>query len=61
MRPVLLYLFVNPIFSLASLHLKERMHELTGGLLLVEHQGLLPGPDPALLMLHQDMVDEFSR
>lgn len=46
---------------MTSLHLKEGMHELTGGLLLVEHQGLLRGPDPALLMLHQDMVDEFSR
>lgn len=46
--------------SLASLHLKGRMHELIGGHLLVEHQDLLRGPDPALLMRPPDMVDDFS-
>lgn len=45
---------------MTSLHLKGRMHELIGGHLLVEHQDLLRGPDPALLMRPPDMVDDFS-
>lgn len=64
---VLFYLFGYPFFSLASLHLKERMHELIGGglllvegRLLVEHQDPLRVLDPALRMHHQDMVDDFS-
>lgn len=51
---------------MTSLHLKGRMHEVIGGLLLVEgrllveHQDPHRGPVLALLMHHHDTVDDFS-
>lgn len=66
LRCVLFICQPTSFLFVASLHLKEGMHELigglpqAGGLLLVEYRDPHLGLGPALLMRHQDMADDFS-